>query len=321
MNEMPDAPKVCVVLVNWNGADFTIPCVQSLSESDYSDLVTIVVDDGSADTSPAQITQRFPGLEFLRQTTNLGVWQARNRGIERALELGCEYVMILDNDTRVDRSLISRLVATAREYDDLAAVGPKIYYLRDPKRLWYAYGHLNLRTGIYSNPVYNALDEGQFDQRGEIQLGGGCCLLIPGRIFEVVGGFDTSYGAWGGEDVDWSLRCRRAGFKLVYCPEGKLRHLVGGSAKKMPRALIRYLTTRNQLWTLRKNITPFQLVTVTLFYPLRCLLRLARSASRREWDCIPAELKGARDGFLARIRREVTKGASRRGRPGFPKFL
>jgi GT2 family glycosyltransferase len=301
MNETPDAPKVCVVLVNWNGAEFTIPCVQSLSESDYPDLVTIVVDDGSTDTSPAQIAQRFPGLELLRQTTNIGVWQARNRGIERALELGCEYVVILDNDTRVDRSLISRLVTMAREYDGSVAVGPKIYYLRDPKRLWYAYGHLNLRTGIYSNPVYNVLDEGQFDQRREMQLGSSCCLLIPRRILEVVGGFDTNYSVYGGGDVDWSLRCWRAGFKLVYCPEGKLWHLVGGSANKIPRALIRYLTTRNQLWTLRKVVTPFQLMTITLFYPLRSLFRLARSAFRREWDCIPAELKGAKDGFLASI--------------------
>jgi GT2 family glycosyltransferase len=307
MNEMRDAPKVCVVLVNWNGAEFTIPCIESLAESDYPNFQVVVVDDGSADNSPARITQRFPGLELLRQVTNLGVSHARNRGIERALELACDYVMILDNDTRVDWRLISRLVATARAYNNLAAVGPKIYYLRDPKRLWFAYGHLNLRTGIYSNPVYNAIDEGQFDQRGEMQLGSSCCLLIPRGILEVVGGFDTKYGACGNvEDIDWCLRCRRAGFKLVYCPEGKLWHWVGGSGSKIPQALIRYLTTRNQLWTLRKIVTPFQLMTITLFYPLRCLLRLARSAFRRQWDCIPAELKGAKDGFLASIPRVDT---------------
>jgi len=93
--------KVGVILANWNGAEFTIPCIESLSQSDYPDFVTIVVDDGSTDDSPAQITRRFPNLELLRQSTNLGLSQARNRGMERALELRCDYVMILDNETRV----------------------------------------------------------------------------------------------------------------------------------------------------------------------------------------------------------------------------
>jgi GT2 family glycosyltransferase len=301
MDKMGNEPKVGVVLVNWNGADFTVPCLQSLAESDYSHLVTIVVDDASTDASPGQIARCFPGSELLRQTTQIGVWQARNRGMERALQLGCEYVMLLDNDTRVDRSLISCLVAAARQLEDSAAVGPKIYYLRDPRRLWYAYGYLSLRTGIYSNPVYNVIDEGQFDQQKEMEIGSSCCLLIPRGILGVVGGFDASYGVYGCGDVDWSLRCRSAGFKLVYCPQGKVWHWVGGSAHRMPRAMIRYLTTRNQIWTLRKIATPSQLATVIPFYPLRCLFRLARSAFRREWDCIPAELKGAKEGFLGRI--------------------
>ncbi len=289
--------KVCVVLVNWNGAEFTIPCIESLSKCDYPDFVTIVVDDGSTDDSPVQITRRFPGLEFLRQPGNLGVSQARNRGIERALELGCDYVMILDNDTRVDSTLISHLVATAKEYGDLVAVGPKIYYLRDPNRLWFAYGRLNLWTGLYSNPVYNSIDRGQFEQVVEMDSASSCCLLIPMEIIRLVGGFDPGFTR--NEDVDWSLRCMSAGFRLLYCPQGKVWHFGGGSSRKQQPASIRYFLTRNQLWTLRKVGRPWHLVSVSLLYPLHCGWRLAKMALKGEWGCMCAELRGVKDGFFA----------------------
>ena len=54
------APVVFVVLVNWNGGELTIPCIESLAESDYPNFQVVVVDNGSADNSPARITERFP---------------------------------------------------------------------------------------------------------------------------------------------------------------------------------------------------------------------------------------------------------------------
>lgn len=293
--------KVGVVLVNWNGGELTIPCIESLMESDHLNCEIIVVDDGSTDGSPEQIAEGFPDVEIIRQPANLGVSEARNRGIERAWELGSDYVLILDNDTRVDRRLISHLVATAKAHDDLVCVGPKIYWLHDPNRLWYAYGRLSFWTGIYTNPVFNAIDRGQFEKEIEMDVAGSCCLLIPKKIVLRVGGFDPAY-TWN-EDVDWSLRCRQAGFRLLYCPSGKVWHLVGGSSSKLESALKRYLLTRNQLWTLRKIVRPWHLVSIALFYPPHCFWRLARMILNRQWDCIRAELKGAKDGFFAPLSR------------------
>ncbi|MGA2606418.1 MAG: glycosyltransferase family 2 protein [Terriglobia bacterium] len=293
------APAVCVVLLNWNGAEFTIPCVESLKESDYSNFQILVVDDGSIDDSPLRIAQRFPDLELLSQPANLGVSQARNRGIARAAELGSDYVLILDNDTKVDRSLISHLVATAKAHQNAVAVGPKIYYLHDPKRLWFAYGRLSLWTGFYFNPVCKSVDRGQFEQVMEMDAASSCCLLIPMGIVKVVGGFDPGFTR--NEDLDWSLRCRRAGFRLLYCPQGKVWHFLGGSSRKQPAASIRYLLTRNQLWTLRKVGRPWHLLSILCFYPVHCCWRLLKMGLRKEWDCMWAELRGAKDGFLASI--------------------
>jgi GT2 family glycosyltransferase len=300
MDEMLATAKVSVVLANWNGAEFTIPCIESLLMSDYPDFRIIVVDDASTDASPVQIAQRFPEADLIGQPANRGVSAARNRGIARALELASDYVLFLDNDTKVDRSLISHLVATAEARNDAAAVGPKIYYLHDRSRLWFAFGQLSLWTGIYRNPVFGAMDRGQFDREREMEVASSCCLLVPARVLQVVGGFDPDY-TWN-EDVDWSLRCRRAGFPLVFCPKGKVWHKVGGSSQKQSAASIRYLLTRNQLWTFRRVARPCQMISISIVYAFRAILRIIAVMARRKWGCIPAELRGAKEGFFAPIK-------------------
>jgi hypothetical protein len=292
-------PKVGVVLANWNAGEFTIACIESLLKSDYRNFHIIVVDDASRDRSPLQIAERFPEVDLIRQPVNCGVSAARNRGIARALELASDYVLFLDNDTVVDPRLLTQLVAGAQKYDNRAAVGPKIYYLRDPERLWFAYGRLSRWTGIYSNPVFNSLDHGQFDQETEMDAASSCCLLVPATVLRVVGDFDSRY-TWN-EDVDWSLRCRRSGFRLVFLPHGKVWHYGGVSSSRQPRASIRYLLTRNQLWTLRKISNPWQMASIAFIYPFRALLRIGSMAVRGHWDGISAELRGAKEGFFAPI--------------------
>jgi GT2 family glycosyltransferase len=298
-NSGADTPPVCVVLANWNGANYTVPCVESLKNSDYPDLRVIVVDDASTDDSSDRIARRFPGLEILRQPVNQGVSQARNRGIARAAELDSAYVLILDNDTRVDRSLVSHLVATAKARDDRAAVGPKIYYSHDPARLWFAYGRLSLWTGFYSNPAYNSIDSRQFEKVVDMDAASSCCVLIPMEILKQVGGFNPAL-TWN-EDVDWSLRCKRAGYSILYCPQGKVWHIGGGSSRKLERASIRYMLTRNQLWTLRSVGRPWHLASRVCTYPAHCFFRLVKMGLDKEWDCMRAELLGAKDGFFGPI--------------------
>lgn len=299
MNKRQSESSVCVVLANWNGAEYTIPCVESLKNSDYPDLRIIVVDDASTDDSRDRIARRFPGLEIIQQVVNQGVSQARNLGIQRAAEVGSAYVLILDNDTRVDRSLVSHLVAAAQASDNRAAVGPKIYYLRDPARLWFAYGRVSLWTGFYFNPVRDSIDSGQFEKVVEMDAASSCCVLIPMRILKWVGEFNPAL-TWN-EDVDWSLRCKRAGFSILYCPQGKVWHIGGGSSRKLERASIRYMLTRNQLWTLRGLGRPWHLASRLCTYPAHCFFRLVKMGLRREWECMRAELRGAKDGFFGPV--------------------
>jgi hypothetical protein len=221
---------------------------------------------------------------------------ARNLGISRALEQGCSHLAILDNDTRADKRLISHLVETCERHQGAVAVSPKIYWLRHPDRFWFVYGRLSLWTGLYLNPAHNAIDRGQYETEMEVEIVSTCCFMMPRRIAQRVQFDDALYY---NDDVEWSLRCRREGFGIVYCPKAKVWHAVGGGEGKNPPALLRYLWTRDQWRTLRKHARPWQMASLALLYPLRCSFRLANFVRAGRWDCVWGELRGARDGLLA----------------------
>ena len=121
-------------------------------------------------------------------------------------------------------------------------------------------------------------------------------MLIPRAVAESVGGFDHTYFSYV-EDVEWSIRCRRAGFRIVLCPQAKLWHDVSVTGRKRP-AMMRYYLTRNHLWTLRRHASAWQFATALMFLPARSLLRLFRLAFAADVKSMQAELRGIRDGLF-----------------------
>ncbi len=290
--------KVSVILLNWNGGRYTIPCIESLRKSSHHDLQIIVVDNGSTDGSDGHISRTFPETVVIKNPVNVGFAEGNNIGIRYALQEGADYVLILNNDTLVDREMIAELIAATRASDDLVAACPKIYWLRDPNRLWFAGSRANLWTGVFSHVGMNQLDSSRYGNVEEIDFASGCCIFAPRRIIEAVGMFDARYFIYC-EDVDWSVRCLRAGFRLLYVPKAKLWHVESGTTGDMTPQK-RYLATRNNIWTVRKHAHPLQkLVFVLFFYPIRALGHIAGMALSMQWRGVLAEVKGARDGFWA----------------------
>lgn len=295
---------VGAAIVNWNSGELTACCIKSLEQSDYSKISVVVVDNGSIDGSAEKLERQFPKLTILRNEKNLGFAIASNQGIAWAVERGFDYVLVLNNDTTAAPDMVSRLVAEAAKYDDAAVVSAKIFFADTPQRLWFTVGKANLWTAVFSNPAQNMPDDGRHDSPADMGwMVVGCCALIPRRVTEVVGGFDERFFMYC-EDLDWSLRCRELGFRLVLCPEAKMWHKV--SASKPLSGLGRYLMTRNHLWTLRKHASYLQMLCVLSWLPLRSSKRMLDAVRNRQWTCIPAELKGLRDGLLAPLRTNRT---------------
>ena len=127
--------KVFVVILNWNGKEDTIECLKSIQElriMNY-ELRIIVVDNGSTDESVEKIKNqksKIKNLHLIENKENLGFAGGNNVGIGYALENGADFVLVLNNDTRVKQDLIVRLLEAVDKYKDVGIFSPKIYFAK-----------------------------------------------------------------------------------------------------------------------------------------------------------------------------------------------
>ena len=94
-------PDVNIIVLNYNGHDYTLECLRSLQHLMYSNVHVIVVDNDSTDGSVETIHTAFPSMTVIETGANLGFTGGNNLGIQYALEHGADYIMLLNNDTIV----------------------------------------------------------------------------------------------------------------------------------------------------------------------------------------------------------------------------
>jgi GT2 family glycosyltransferase len=308
---------VAVVVSNWNGKEVTEDCLRSLLASDYPDLRVVVVDNGSADGSADYLSLRFPDVVMLRNPVNLGFAGGSNQGIRYALENNADYILLLNNDTVVDRRCVSHLVHTAEGSRLYGALSPKIYYFDPPDRLWYAGGAFSLWRGVTELWGRKAVDRGQYDALREVTYVSGCALLARASVLRTVGLLDETFFMYA-EDADLSLRIRKAGYRLAYVPMAKLWHKEGFDTRQNSGQAYRYrLYIRNSLWVVTKHAQPVQLLVAVPYFLVNAVLRLTLlSVARRDLRAAIAPLQGVKDYLQMLFDRDRDLGSAASMPPG-----
>jgi GT2 family glycosyltransferase len=226
---MAPLPTIYIVLVNWNGKNITLDCLASLHAVTYPRREVLVVDNASTDGSAETIAQRYPDVRMLRQKENLRFAGGNNAGIRYALEHGADAVMLLNNDTLVDPGFLEPMIERLSSDRSCGAVAPKIYYADAPRSIWFAGGEISMWTGTMRHTGIRENDHGQYDTSRTIDYASGCCILTGREVLERVGMLDESYFMYG-EDADWSMRVRRAGYHILYEPRATVWHRLSVSA-------------------------------------------------------------------------------------------
>lgn len=255
---------VVVSLLNFNGKKNTLDCLESLKnvKRDNFKLTIVVVDNASTDGSQSailNIKNKISNIEFIRNEKNLGFSGGHNVAIQYAFENKADYVLILNNDTYVDRNFLEELLKVSEEDGKIGILIPKIYfspgfeYHKDRysenelgKVFWYAGGEMDWANIIGHHRGVDLVDKGQFDKSEETELATGCCMLIKKEVFEKVGMFDDKYFLYY-EDADLSIRAKKKGFKVIYVPKSLIWHKNAGSAGGSGSVLQDYYITRNRL--------------------------------------------------------------------------
>ncbi|MFW6116320.1 MAG: glycosyltransferase family 2 protein [bacterium] len=217
-------PLVWIVILNWNRPEDTIECISSLRQSDYPCFRTLVVDNGSTDES-VDILRGQSGIDLLVNERNLGFAAGSNRGIEYALQNDAEYVLIMNNDTTVSQSMVSRLTEAAEKDPRRGIVGPVIYYADRPEKVWFAgmrfrHGLYVIRKGLHLTPPLQPVEEVDFIS--------GCAMLVRRDVWEHVGLFDPGFFMYY-EDLDLCLRARKAGYQIACVTEAHMWHALSAS--------------------------------------------------------------------------------------------
>lgn len=281
-----------VVLTHGGAEEITRACIDSLLSQDYPCLTILLVDNASFDGSGERLRHRYPGIEYLNTGANLGYTGGNNRGIRHALERGAEYVMILNNDTVLEPQCVSRLVASAAQGARVGAVAPKILFFDAPDRIWFAGGDYSQTRAIGSHRrEFERDDPAEPARLDEITFVTGCCFLMPAAVAREMGGFREDFFIYC-EDVELSLRLRRAGYRMYYQPAARMLH------REPPRRdLASPFATmhrdRNRRRLVKAHYTwPQRLLFWLWFYPTR-LVRLAQHLMRGDMSGARALIVGA----------------------------
>jgi GT2 family glycosyltransferase len=225
--------NLVAVVLNWNGGDDTLDALASLR-----DVPAICVDNGSTDGSDALVEERFPDVELLRTGENLGFAGGNNSGIRRALERGADWVLLLNNDAVAESGLVEALNRAASARPDAGLLACTILS-GDGGAVQFAGASFNARIG-YSGRVATTVPDGLTD----VGRADGAALAVSRDALERAGLLDETLFMYV-EDVDWSLRIRRAGFALVLVPGARVRHKGSGSSGGRMSTTNLYYDTRN----------------------------------------------------------------------------
>ena len=241
------SPIVAVVVLNWNNAPDTIECLESVSQLTYKNIRILVVDNGSTDNSVEEIRSKFPFIDILETHENLGYAEGNNFGIRYAMQGKPEYVFVLNNDTLLESTMMSKLVQAAEKDSCIGMVGPTMFCI-EPQEALFAAGSFVL------------WNEGSLNHRGMFELPGpyvgsdkpqpvdfivGCGLLVRRELIEEIGMLDANYYL-NYEDVEWGIRAHRFGYQVLYVPQAVMWHKVSATLGQASPANTYYMT-RNAL--------------------------------------------------------------------------
>ena len=232
-------PEISIVIVSWNCWEFLPAGLDSIFQQIVPEKEVIVIDNDSSDGTAQKVSQQYPQVKLIVNPHNSGYARACNQGIKEAQG---DFVLLLNPDTLLQPESLSKMGQFMKDNPEVGALGPQLLNpdgsIQPSCRRFPTYSTLiweftGLSRLFSSHPLFGSWRMGDFDfQEGrEVDQPMASALLIRKRVTEAVGLMDERFKMFF-NDVDYCLRIRQAGFKIVYYPPAKLIHHLGGATRK-----------------------------------------------------------------------------------------
>jgi GT2 family glycosyltransferase len=305
-------PIVDIIILNWNGWEDTIECLDSIYRISYPNYEVIVVDNGSKNESIEKIKkycrdkictnskliqnpseQNNKPIEIIEYTKkelelvkkretknqsfsrklimiknekNMGFAEGNNIAMRYALKaLNPDYILLLNNDTVVDKEFLNEALDVAKSDEKIGIVGPKVYYycLKGRKDIInFAGGKLDMWKGHAYHIGWNEADKGQYDKIQKVDYVEGSALLVKRDVIEKIGLIDKNYFAYW-EEIDFCTRAYNEGYYSVYVPRSKIWHKISSSVKNTTKI---YYITRNKFLFMKKYSNNIQYLSFFIYF-------------------------------------------------------
>ncbi len=219
--------EVAVLILTFNQRETTLRCLSSVLAQDGPDYQVVLWDNGSEDGTLEEVRRRFPEVVAHHHPDNLGVASGRNAAAELAIDrFAPPYLLFLDNDMILEAGFISALLEPLSESRQIGQTQAKLRFLKDRERLNDGGGcHISFWRGRTHPVGFGEIDRGQYDQRAPCIACGGA-MMTRSEVFQELGGFDSAFDPVGPEDLDFSLRLQKAGYRSIYVPQAVAYHEV-----------------------------------------------------------------------------------------------
>lgn len=255
MENYSDKPLIGLVTVTYNSAEVLEGFFSSLSVQSLQNYRLFVVDNDSEDASVnlvKDLSAEDPRVVVFANKDNVGVAVGNNQGIRAALDIGCEYILLINNDVEFSSDLLSNLVYQIRALDADMLV-PKMKYFEPKTHIWCAGGKF-VPGRAYGIKHFGELEEdkGQYNEAKKIDYAPTCCMLISAGVFKKIGMMDENYFVYF-DDVDFCYRAMKNEVHLWYTPEPVLYHKVGSLTGGLSDFTIRN-STLGKIYFIRKHL-------------------------------------------------------------------
>lgn len=246
-----------IIILNWNGADDTLACLDSLSNAD-GEFVVYVVDNGSADDSVFRIQSWIDehndvDVRLVPLDRNYGFAKGNNKGLEVASKMSPDSYLLLNNDTEVLPDFLVRLQDFSARYPKYRVLTPKINFYYNKQKIWNCGGKLffGFRKYYYAGyPDFAVKENGHID----ISFVTGCALFFYPELLDEQGHLLTERFFFGEEDFEFSMRMKKNGIKMACVLDSLIYHKVGASGNKMFRFGKLYLHYLNRFIDMRLHM-------------------------------------------------------------------
>lgn len=250
-------PLVSLIVLNWNGEKIIKNCLDSLiKNTDYPNYTLTVVDNGSTDKS-REILEKFfkKKVDLIFNKENLGFSKGMNVGIRYVLKkYNPEYIGLLNNDLLFpDKDWLKKIIAVMEKDKTIGVASPMCIF--PDGRIQRVGEKLGNNLVSIMIKVLTALPEKKYRKkpRGvkEVDVFLGACFIIRGKTIRSAGLLDERYSPFLIEEIEYSFRIKKYGYRSFTVCSSKVVHLLSHSIKKLTKESAEkdlfkvYVATRN----------------------------------------------------------------------------